>query len=198
MSAETVGRHMPAVITLDDLAAMTAADTHGRRYETSPEGVLSVVPPPDSQHAVIATRLTLWFGLAGWPAEQLMQAAGVRIPGPDGDGGRIPDLTVWSRPQPDAVWLDVADLLLVVEIVSRGSESIDRVAKVTEYAAAGIAQYWTVARDPAHTVTLYRLGADGAYEETARMPLAWLLQTTPSDHLQGGSPSPVSSPPQRL
>ncbi|WP_344078555.1 Uma2 family endonuclease [Luedemannella helvata] len=183
MSAEAVGRHMPAVITLDDLAAMTAADTHGRRYETSPEGVLSVVPPPDSQHAVIATRLTLWFGLAGWPAEQLMQAAGVRIPGPDGDGGRIPDLTVWSRPQRDAVWLDVADLLLVVEILSRGSESIDQVAKVTEYAAAGIAQYWTVARDPAQTVTLYRLGTDGAYEETAKMPLAWLLQTAPRDHL---------------
>lgn len=184
MSAEAVGRHMPAVITLADLAAMTSADTHGRRYETSPEGVLSVVPPPDSQHAVIATRLTLWFGQAGWPAEQLMQAAGVRIPGPDGDGGRIPDLSIWSQPQPDAVWLEAADLLLVIEIVSRGSESIDQVAKVTEYAAAGIPQYWTVARDTANTVTLYRLGADGAYAEGAKMPLAWLLQTSPSDHLK--------------
>ncbi len=34
MSAEAVGRYMPAVITLDDLAAMIAADTHGMRYET--------------------------------------------------------------------------------------------------------------------------------------------------------------------
>jgi Putative restriction endonuclease len=118
---------MPAIITLDDLAAMISADEHGRRYETSPEGVLSVVPPPDSQHAVIATRLMLWFGLTGWPAEQLMQAAGIRIPGPDGDGGRIPDLTVWSRPQQDAMWLAVTDLLVVVEILSRGSEAIDQV-----------------------------------------------------------------------
>lgn len=183
MSAEAVGRHMPAVITLDDLAAMISADSHGRRYETSPEGVLSVVPPPDSQHAVIATRLMLWLGLAGWPAEQLMQAAGIRITGPDGDGGRIPDLTVWSRAQPDAVWLSPDDLLLVIEIVSRGSESIDQVAKVGEYAAAGIPQYWTVARDAANTVTLYRLSSDGGYVTAASMPLAWLLQTSPSEHL---------------
>ncbi|MEV4509455.1 Uma2 family endonuclease [Dactylosporangium sp. NPDC049525] len=183
MSAEAVGRHMPAIITLDDLAAMISADTHGRRYETSPEGVLSVVPPPDSEHAVIATRLMLWLGLAGWPAEQLMQAAGIRISGPDGDGGRIPDLTVWSRPQQHAVWLAVTDLLLVIEIMSRGSEATDRVIKVDEYAAAGIPQYWTVARDSAQTVTLYTLGPTSQYERAAQMPLAWLLQTQPGDHL---------------
>jgi Uma2 family endonuclease len=174
---------MPAIITLDDLAAMISADEHGRRYETSPEGVLSVVPPPDSQHAVIATRLMLWFGMAGWPAEQLMQAAGIRIPGPDGDGGRIPDLTVWSRPQRDAVWLGVTDLLLVVEILSRGSEAIDQVTKVVEYASAGIPLCWTVARDSAQTVSLHRLNANGSYETVAQMPLAWLLNTSPSDHL---------------
>jgi Uma2 family endonuclease len=182
MSAEAVGRHMPAVITLDDLAAMIAADTHGHRYETSLDGGLYVFPFPDSEHAVIATRLMLWLAYAGWPAEQLMQAAGVRIPGPDGDGGRIPDLTVWSRPQQHAVWLTVTDLLLVIEIVSRGSEAIDQVTKVTEYAAAGIPQYWTVARDAAHTVTLLRL-TDGGYQTEAQMPLAWLLQTAPADHL---------------
>jgi len=174
---------MPDIITLDDLAAMISADTHGRRYETSPEGVLSVVPPPDSEHAVIATRLMLWLAYAGWPAEQLMQAVGIRIPGPEGDGGRIPDLTVWSRAQKQAVWLPVADLLLVIEIVSRGSEAIDRVAKVAEYAGAGIPQYWTVARDVAQTVTLHRLGPGRSYEVAAQMPLAWLLQTSAVDHL---------------
>ena len=183
MGAEAVGRHMPSIITLDDLAAMISADTHGRRYETSPEGVLSVVPPPDSEHAVIATRLMAWLITAGWPLEQIMQVAGVRIPGPDGDGGRIPDLTVWSRPQPPAVWLAVADLLLVIEIVSRGSEAIDRVVKVSEYAAAGIPRYWTIARDAAQTVTLHRLRPDRSYEVAAQMPLAWLLQTSPTDHL---------------
>jgi Uma2 family endonuclease len=187
MSAEAVGRYMPAVITLDDLAAMISADTHGRRYETSPEGVLSVVPPPDSEHAVIATRLMAWLITAGLPLEQIMQVAGIRIPGPDGDGGRIPDLTVWSRPQPRAVWLAVTDLLLVIEILSPGSEAIDRVTKVAEYSAAGVPQYWTVARDAAQTVTLHRLDPDGAYEVAAQMPLTWLLRTPPEGHLSASS-----------
>ncbi|MEV6929987.1 Uma2 family endonuclease [Dactylosporangium sp. NPDC051485] len=77
------------------------------------------------------------------------------------------------------------DLLLVIEIVSRGSEAIDQGAKVPEYAAAGIGQYWMVARDAAQTLTLHRLGSDGTYEVTAKMPLAWLLQTAPADHIGG-------------
>jgi Uma2 family endonuclease len=112
-----------------------------------------------------------------------MQVPGVRIAGPNGDGGRIPDLTVWSRAQPEAVWLPVTDLLLVVEIVSPGLEGTDQVTKVAEYAAAGIPQYWMVARDAAETVTLMRLTPDGTYKTEAQTPLAWLLQTSPADHL---------------
>jgi Uma2 family endonuclease len=183
MSAGTVGRHMPPVITLDDLAEMIAADTHGHRYETSPEGVLCVTPPPDSEHAAIASRLLVWLAMAGWPAEQVLQAAGVRIPGPGGDGGRIPDLTLWSKPQTRSVWLAVADILLVVEIVSPGSEAMDEMVKRHEYAAAGIPRYWVVDRDPAQTVTLHRLGESGEYDVVTKMPLAWLLNTAPADHL---------------
>jgi hypothetical protein len=43
MSAETVGMHMPATVTLDDLAAMNALDRNGHRCETTPGGVVSVV-----------------------------------------------------------------------------------------------------------------------------------------------------------
>ncbi|RAO35812.1 hypothetical protein PSN13_02235 [Micromonospora saelicesensis] len=183
MSAEAVGMHMPAVVTLDDVAAMNAADPNGHRYETSPEGVLSVMPPPDSEHAMIASRLFAWLIVAGWPAEQVLQAVGVRISGPDGDGGRIPDVSVWRKPPSRSVWAAVADVVLVVEIVSPGSEAMDSVTKVREYASAGIPQYWVVDRDGAQTVTLHRLGGDGSYETRARMPLAGLLQTAPADHL---------------
>ncbi|NJP32880.1 Uma2 family endonuclease [Micromonospora thermarum] len=183
MSAEAVGRHMPAVVTLEDLAAMNAADPNGHRYETSPEGVLSVMPPPDSEHAMIASRLMAWLIIAGWPAEQVLQAAGLRVPGRDGVGGRIPDLTVWRKPPPRSVWSVAADVALVVEIVSPGSEAIDSVTKVREYAAAGIPRYWMVDRDSGQTVTLYRLSERGHYEEQARMPLSWLLQTAPGEHL---------------
>jgi hypothetical protein len=34
-------------------------------------------------------------------------------------------------------------------------------------------------------VTLHVLGPDGTYEVAAKMPLAWLLQTTPADHHLG-------------
>jgi Uma2 family endonuclease len=129
---------MPSVVTLDDLAEMAATDRHGHRYELSPEGALSVVPPPDSEHAAIASRMMAWLILAAWPAEQILQAAGIRIPGASGDGGRIPDLTVWSKPQPRGTWLALIDLLLVVEIVSPGSQAIDELVKRREYARAGI------------------------------------------------------------
>jgi Uma2 family endonuclease len=183
MSAETVGRHMPSVVTLDDLAAMIAADEHGHRYEISPEGALSVMPPPDSEHAAIASRLLVWLAIAGWPAEQVLQVAGIRIPGPSGDGGRIPDLTLWARPQPRGVWLPVADLLLVIEIVSSGSAAMDEMIKRREYARAGIPRYWIVDRDATQTVTLHRLDETGEYTVTTKMPLAWLLNTAPADHL---------------
>jgi Uma2 family endonuclease len=182
MSAEAFGRYIPAVVTLDDLVAMNTADPHGHRYELSPQGALSVMPPPDSEHAAIASRMFAWLLLAGWPAEQILQAVGIGIPGPDGLGGRIPDLTLWGASPPRGVWLDLADLLLVVEIVSPGSAAMDEVVKVREYAEAGIPRYWLVERDAAQTVTLYALGAGRTYEIAAKMPLAWLLQTSPADH----------------
>jgi Uma2 family endonuclease len=89
-------------------------------------------------------------------------------------------------PQPRTVWLPLTDLLLAVEIVSPGSAAIDEVVKLREYAAAGIPRYWMVERDAAQTVTLHVLGADKAYEVAAKMPLAWLLQSSPADHHIGG------------
>jgi len=80
-------------------------------------------------------------------------------------------------------WLSVAELLLVIEIVSPGSEAMDEVTKRREYASARIPQYWVVDRDDAQSVTLYRLTSDDTYAERAKMPLAWLLQTNPGDHL---------------
>jgi Uma2 family endonuclease len=184
MSAETVGRHMPPVITLDDLAAMMAADEH-HRYEISPEGVLSVMPPAGYTHAIIATRLMGWLLAAAIPADRIAQAVGLRIPGKSGGvGGRIPDVVVWSATQVEGVWLSVADVLLVVEIISPGSEATDTVAKRTEYAGAGIPQYWTIDQDPAQTVTMYRLDGD-QYQPRATMPLAWVLNTAPAEHNLG-------------
>jgi Uma2 family endonuclease len=183
MSAEAIGRHMPAVVSLEDLTAMMTADPHGHRYETSPEGVLSVMPPPDFGHAYIANRLMAWLITAGWPLDQMAQAVGLRIPGPEGAvGGRIPDFILWSTPQVSGVWLPVTDVLLVIGIISPGSEGADTVTKRLEYADAGIPRYWTVGRDANQTVTMYRLAGNG-YEILATTPLAWVLNTSPDDYV---------------
>ena len=111
MGSEAVGWHMPAVVTLDDLTAMMAVDEH-HRYEISPEGILSIMPPPEYAHAIIATQLMLWLGAGGLPAKRIAQAVGLRIPGGSGGvGGRIPDLVVWSKAQANGVWMPVAWVL---------------------------------------------------------------------------------------
>ncbi|WFE52409.1 Uma2 family endonuclease [Micromonospora sp. WMMD1155] len=115
--------------------------------------------------------------MAGWPAEQVLQAAGVRISGPDGDGGRISDLSVWRKPPVRSVWAAVADVALVVEIVSPGSEAMDSVTKVREYASAGIPQYRVVDRDSAQTVTGCRI-----------VPSVALSQTGQDGKAPGGAP----------
>ncbi|MFC0506673.1 Uma2 family endonuclease [Micromonospora costi] len=168
-------------MTLDDLTAMMAADEH-HRYEISPEGVVSIMPPPGYAHAIIATRLMVWLAQGGIPADRIAQAVGLRILGRNGGvGGRIPDLVVWSKPQSDGVWLPVDDVLLVVEIVSPGSEGVDTVTKRSEYAAAGIPQYWMIEQDPAQTVTMHHLDGD-KYAVRATMPLAWVLNTGLAEH----------------
>ncbi|MBW4701220.1 Uma2 family endonuclease [Micromonospora sp. RL09-050-HVF-A] len=168
-------------MTLDDLTAMMAA-VESHRYESTPEGALSIMPPPGYTHAVIATRLMVWLAQGGIPADRLAQAVGLRIPGRHGGvGGRIPDLVVWSKEQSDGVWLPVADVLLVVEIVSPGSEGVDTVTKRSEYSAAGIPQYWMVDQDQAQTVTMHHLDGD-RYAVRASMPLAWVLNTDPAEH----------------
>jgi Uma2 family endonuclease len=163
---------------------MNDADEFGHRYETSPERVLSVVPPPDLGHGITATRLMAWFITAGHPLEQIVQGAGVRIPGPNTDGGRIPDLTILSTPRPSTtLWLSPDDLLLVIEVISPGSAATDQLIKVAEYAKARIPRYWTVARDEQTTVTLFQLRSNDTYETVEQMPLADLLKSSPDKHL---------------
>ena len=72
-------------------------------------------------------------------------------------------------------------MLLVVEIVSPGSEGVDTVTKRSEYVAVGIPQYWVVDQDAAQTVTMHGLEGDH-YAVRATMPLAWVLNTNPAEY----------------
>ncbi|GAA3453390.1 hypothetical protein GCM10018962_52230 [Dactylosporangium matsuzakiense] len=171
---------MPTHVTLDDLARMAATDEN-HRYELSPEGVLSVTPPADREHARLVSRIYAWFLANGYDPDDVLPDCGIDV-----GGGRVPDLTVWANDLPSqpgrASYDSPVGLLLAVEVVSRSSEIIDRVIKKAEYAKAGIPRYWFVERDSANTVHRHVLNAEtGEYEPVPGdpQPLAWLLTTVP-------------------
>lgn len=103
----------------------------------------------------------------GYGRRQVLGTPGLRVPRRDNPAatGRSPDLVVCRRPLAGrVVWLDPEDVLLVVEIVSPGSEHLDRVAKAEEYAEARIPNYWRVEREggsPAVHALRLGAGADG-------------------------------------
>ncbi len=69
---------------------------------------------------------------------------------------RIPDVVVTTGPVPDdTVWLAPEMVALGVEIVSKGSERMDRWLKPVEYAEAGIVLFWRI--EPDDTVVKFRL-----------------------------------------
>lgn len=160
--------------TLDDVAAMAAADG-SHRYEVA-NGVLSIMPPADSQHATIVMRLIGWLLARGVSPDLLMADAGLRV---GGRLGRTPDLIALRAIPPTSVWIDPAYVAVVVEVVSDGSEDLDYKIKPAEYASARIAYFWRVARNTdtdASLVTMYRLDATvGGYREIRACSLSELL-----------------------
>ncbi len=179
MSAATIGAQMPTEITLADVAAMSAADEH-HRYELSREGVLSIMPPARPEDAVIVARLIHWFHVHGYGPEQVVPDCGIDV-----GGGRQPDLTIWAKGQPPrsarSSYAGLDGLLLIIEVVSPDSETIDRVIKRAEFAAAGAVRYWIVGSDKVNTVQMLALADDGYRPERDGVALNWLLNETPPE-----------------
>jgi Uma2 family endonuclease len=74
---------------------------------------------------------------------------------------RRPDVVLYECLEPDER-LHAARVLLVVEIVSPGSETVDTTDKFGEYAKAGIPHYWIVRLDEAGISTIERYRLDRA------------------------------------
>jgi len=155
-------------LTLDDVTRIAETDT-SHRFELS-EGNLLVMPPGTWRHQQISRRLLIW--LSQRYGDRVCAEPGVRTT-PDSLNGRIPDVVVTSGPVPeDTVWLDPHMLTLAIEIVSKGSERMDRWLKPVEYAEAGIPLFWRV--EPDDTVVQFRLDGD-RYVEYGSVPLKDLL-----------------------
>ena len=133
----------------------------GKRYEVI-DGALYVTPPPGWGHQRGLMKLGLLVGnhVFGNRLGDVVQApAGVKL---DDENGVEPDLVYVSnerrhiisergvRGAPD----------LVVEVLSPGTQHVDRGVKLRRYAAAGVAHYWML-NYRRHVLTAYRLGDQG-------------------------------------
>jgi Uma2 family endonuclease len=107
------------------------------------DGMVQMSPKPTPVHQIVARRIADAIDRAGMPDWATVLDVDLRLR----------DIPLLNR-QPDVVvfraetdldrLIPVGAVLGVVEVVSPGSESTDRIMKPVEYAAAGIPHYWRV------------------------------------------------------
>lgn len=77
---------------------------------------------------------------------------------------RRPDIVVYRADTIDIMPTRPEHVLLVVEVVSPGSETTDRIVKLNQYASAGIPFYWRVELTAASVPVVYTYILDPASE----------------------------------
>jgi Uma2 family endonuclease len=156
--------------TLYDLDALPE---DGKRHELADGWLTELSPSPWHDHAADrlkdilkqeARRAGAEVYVAGGPND-ISTPAGVRKP----DAFVVPRDVARAAIEGKVRTYYASDLLLVAEVISprSGSEQVDRVRKVGEYARAGIPWYWIVDLEPEPKVMIlalrdgdYALGAD--------------------------------------
>lgn len=178
MSVPAVHEYGP--YTLYDLDALPE---DGKRYELADGWLTELSPSPWHDHA--ADRLKEILRDAA-----RLSGADVYVAGGPNDiaspaGVRKPDVFVVPREVARAAISGkvrtyyAGDLLLVAEVISprSGSEQVDRVRKVSEYAKAGIPAYWIVDLEPEVKITILTL-RDGQYVLGAGIRTGHTLRTS--------------------
>lgn len=150
------------------LAAWDALPEDAPRCELV-EGALLMTPAPMFGHQRTAFRIARWLDDVLPDGLDFLQDADV-LCGPDPTPTvRRPDLLVVRAGLPDRTRrAHPADVAGVVEVLSPGTRRTDRVAKVYDYAEAGIGWYLVVDPEP-RTATLFVLPVGGGpYDCAAR------------------------------
>jgi Uma2 family endonuclease len=127
------------------------------------DGVMQVVPSPTVGHQDIGSLLWLWLRRHAPAYLSSTTAIGVVV---GANTTYEPDV-VLRRVDSDSRhhYLTPEEVVLVVEVVSRGTRRRDRFDKPLAYAQAGILYYWRVEQDPVH-VFAYKLN-NGKYEDAS-------------------------------
>ncbi len=174
----TQAARMPRPWTLADLEALPE---DGQRYELI-DGSLLMSPPPTLVHQAVVDRVRRLLRGAAGPDLEVLEAVGLQLP----SALLVPDVLVASAA---AVWngssvLSPPDVLLVVEVVSPSSRTMDRITKPTLYAAAGVPAYWRVelSESGSASVVTFRLNETTYVEQAA---------VSPGDEVDLGWPLPL-------
>ncbi|MET8848542.1 Uma2 family endonuclease [Amycolatopsis sp. NPDC004625] len=130
----------PEGITVADYEALP--EDVCRRVEIV-DGAVVVLPAPTRSHQRLVRRLADVLEAACGPELAVVTGADLRVQEAP-LVNRRPDIVVYDAQVPDEQVLRPADCRLVVEIMSEGSVTADRLSKPAEYAAAGIGHYWRV------------------------------------------------------
>lgn len=158
----------PRLLTVAEFAELPEAPDG--RYELQ-EGRLVMSPSPVPEHQLCLQELQ--FQLRDQLPGHLRSVPEIDIDlglvTPDRPGfARVPDLVVvgadaLARRRHEGGLLRASEVLLVVEILSTGSQRTDRVIKHGEYADAGIGHYWIVDLLDGPSVTACHLGGAFGY-----------------------------------
>jgi len=107
------------------------------------DGMIVVSPSASKRHNRLARVIANALDAAGGPEWNADTDFDVRLQDVPLNNRR-PDVTVYRADTIDLVPTRPEHVLLVVEVVSPGSETTDRIVKADQYAKAGIAFYWRV------------------------------------------------------
>jgi Uma2 family endonuclease len=125
------------------------------------DGMVVVTPSASKRHnrlaRIVANALDAAAG-ADWNADTDFDVRLQDVPLIN----RRPDVVVYRADTIDVTPTRPEHVLLVVEIVSPGSETTDRIVKVAQYAKAGIAFYWRVEQAATGVTLVYTYILDPA------------------------------------
>jgi Uma2 family endonuclease len=171
--------------TEEDLVALP---DDGQRYELL-EGSLLVSPPPAVRHQRVTMRVVRLINDATPEGFEAVEAIGVRLPG---GSLFVPDVVVAgvdSFQAAESGVLDASEVHLIVEVVSPGSATTDRLTKPALYAGAGIPAFWRIELEEGPAVYVYRL---------EQMTYVDVSSARPGDRLVLDSPFRISFDPRDL
>ncbi|GAA1726488.1 Uma2 family endonuclease [Streptomyces yatensis] len=151
--------------TVEDVLALPAHPARAR-YELV-EGVLSISPAPGLAHQIVSSALRGQIDAASTQSGARFLTVGA-VMVTDDSRLYIPDIVVADRTAVSRGMLaaPLEAILLLGEIVSPFSQSIDRILKPALYAQAKVPAYWRVEMEPDLCVVVHALDGD-TYREVA-------------------------------